>query len=208
MVHQPGIDCQNISLTRMPLGKRLRLIVVWMFYCGIVGVFLWTLCLFIAIPAFLRFEPEAIAVSDAPVVFTQQTGLPWPATASKIAIGDNHGGFHGDGELYMTFEVDRTTLTTWLAGPAPWGQGTWKQEPIPPDIALRASFGTTRAQLVSTNGGPPEYRGNSQLISLFGSPDNRYAASERCCQSIPWHNGSLLVIDSKHNRVWLSVWDF
>ena len=46
MVHQPDTDCQNISLTRMPLGKRLRLIVVWMFYCGIVGVFLWTLCLF------------------------------------------------------------------------------------------------------------------------------------------------------------------
>lgn len=94
-----------------------------------------------------------------------------------------------------------------MAGrPAPW-TGEWKRGPIPEEIGFHGRFGGSGISYGSTNG-KWSYSGNKKLIQLLSSKQVWHAESDRCSGTMEWHNGNLLIIDPKTNKVWLSVWDW
>ncbi len=138
--------------------------------------------------------------------FRFYTGLWWPSNARVIARGDDHGGFHGDGEFYVVFETDEQTIQKWLSGSAPWGQ-EWEQGPVPGEIGFHCSFGTLGASWSTVNG-ESRYRGDEELVRLFSSNQTWYAARERGSSSLRWHNGDLFIVDPQAKTVWFCVWDW
>ncbi len=139
--------------------------------------------------------------------FADSTGLAWPPNGSLVRSVDSHGGFLGDGEFYVVFDADEATIQKWLEGPAPWG-GNWRHGPIPGEAGIHCSFGTSGVSWGGVVGKPSSYSGDKELVDLLSSTSVIFAARERCCASLPWHNGNLLIIDPGSRRVWLSVWDF
>lgn len=162
----------------------------------------------IAFRSFFSIDRGKTLVEEPSLSFTQITGLPWPTAASIVSTGDTHGRFQGDGELHIVFDIDRETLEKWLAGPSPWGQSEWKRGPVPPEIGYHCSFGSQGVAMVSIDDGPYQYAGDPKLERVLDSTENWYAVRERGSGTIRWHNGNLLMIDMKENRVWLSAWDF
>jgi hypothetical protein len=140
--------------------------------------------------------------------FTRATGLAWPQGAKVVSVGDDHGGMMGDGEFHVVFDTDEATLKKWLASPCPWQPRKWQRGPVPTEIGFHCRFGTDGVAAIRIDGGPSKYVGDRELEQLLRSQTIWYAAKERCCESLRWHNGHLLVIDCATNRVWLSVWDF
>jgi hypothetical protein len=134
---------------------------------------------------------EGRVVEDPASEFTEYTGFVWPDSANLVVVGDDHGGFHGDGEFYLVFDVERDTLEKWLSVNPPWGDPEWQEGAVPNDIAGHCSFG-----------------GNSTHSTALSSPDNIYCAQDFKISSIPWHNGRVLAINTKTERVYLSWWDF
>ena len=148
------------------------------------------------------------SVNDPGGDFTTHTGLTFPEFAKVLSVDDTHGGFHGDGEFHLVFEIDEETLNRWLQTPPPWEAGEWQSGPVPHEIGFHCGFGTSGVGYASINNGPTEYIGDSELKCLLSSSEIWYIAKERGSSSIAWHNGSLLILDPKSNEVWLSVWDF
>jgi hypothetical protein len=191
-------------------GRRIRSAIVVLFYVAVAGIF--------ALPIFIcggaaifgvsiPWRPREV-VSDPAGEFTRFTGLDWPSTASIISVDDDHGGWNGDGEFHLIFHADRATLDRWLAKSPPWEQAEWKPGPVPTKIGYHCAFGSSGVTSVTVDGGPSEYSGDPELERVLGSNQVFYAAKERCCESLRWHNGNLLLIDLASNRVWLSIWDF
>ena len=138
--------------------------------------------------------------------FEEYTQLDWPEKAEVISVGDTHGGFNGDGEFYLVFKTDKTTITKYLNGLAAF-EKSWQLGPITKNIGFQPQFGTGGIDISRINNGPEEYSGDPQHIDVVLSDEVYFSAKERCCESIRWHNGSLLIIDPRLNKVWLSVWD-
>ncbi len=141
------------------------------------------------------------AISDS-AQFLFNTGIRVPVGAKVITTGNSHGGFHNDGEFYLVFDVPTLTIENWLSEPPPWGNPSWLKGPIPGSVGYHVSFGTDGVAADATSS---MYSGNKQLVSLLSSQDIWYAARER---SPAWHNGDLLIIDPKANRIWYAEWDF
>ncbi len=164
------------------------------------GVGLFALLPFARFALVARIESELVprrfreVVADPGADFTKLTGLPWPGAARVVLVGDDHGGFHGDGEFYLVFDVDRETIGGWLSGRPPWNAEAWRSGPVPSDVAGHCWFG----------GGP----GSRANDGVFKDEKMRYVATSRGPASMPWHNGNLIVIDAKHSRILLSSWDF
>ena len=146
-------------------------------------------------------------LDDPAAAFTQRTGLPWPESASIVSASDDHAGF-GEGELHIIFDVQPADFARLLNGPSPWGKSEWQRGPVPPEIGFHCHFGTSGVAMTQAGNKPAEYSGDPKLVNLLGSHDVLYDANERCCESLRWHNGSLLVMDPATHRVWLSIWDW
>lgn len=192
------------------LSRRLRSTVNVLFSVAVAVVFALPV-IFVVDMALFETEPADQSVLTKPpeALFSQYTGLEWPATATIVSTGDGHRGmFNNEGEFHLVFDTDLATLDEWLAEPPPWQQSQWKRGPVPTEIGFHCNFGSDGVAAVSDEGKTSEYSGDPQLVQLLGSNRIWYAAHERCCKSLRWHNGSLLVIDLKNNRGWLSVWDF
>ncbi|HUE15631.1 MAG TPA: hypothetical protein VMR25_15800 [Planctomycetaceae bacterium] len=132
-------------------------------------------------------------VKDPAVEFTEYTKLQWPGSAVVVTVGDDHGGWHGDGEFRLVFDADKDTLVRWLAQKPPWGDAEWKSGPVPDDIAGHC--------FVALSNGPDHRQG-------LADSHVRYCAHDFKLSNIPWHNGKLLAIDPNAGRVYLSWWDF
>lgn len=145
-------------------------------------------------------------ISDPGFRFWRHTGLEFPAEARILHEGDSHGGFHGDGEYYLAFEVDAAIIQKWLASRAPWGD--WQRGPVPGEIGYHCGFGGSGVSWGGPLNGPQTYSGDEQLVKLFSSDRVWYSARERGDSRLRWHNGNLIVIDVRSRRIWLSVWDF
>jgi len=160
-------------------------------------------CLFLAICVMLQFVvlpleifqtgPFRTTVKDPAAEFTEYTRLRWPESAVVVTVGDDHRGWHGDGEFRLVFDADKETLSQLLAQKPPWGDAEWKSGPVPDEIAGHCFLGLS-------NGA--DYR--------QGLADRhvRYCAHDFKLSTIPWHNGKLLAIDPNAGRVFLSWWDF
>ena len=129
-------------------------------------------------------------VDDPSADFTEKTGLPWPSSGNLIKADDTHGGFHGDGDFYLVFSVDKETFSRWKSQKPPWGASRWERGPVPSEIASRCMFGDAKGWCAPA------------------STDLFYVARARGPESMRWHNGDLLVLDPEGRVVWLYVWDF
>lgn len=140
-------------------------------------------------------------------VFTTETGIEIGDDWQLIASGDDHGGFVGDGETYFVFSVPTADIENLLASPALWSND-WLHGPVDHAIGYHCGFGIGGVGYSSSSNGTKEYSGHQRLASLLSSTQIRYDAKERCCESLRWHNGHLLIVDPENGKIWLSVWDF
>lgn len=141
-------------------------------------------------------------------VFERETGLEWPADATIVSVGDDHGGFMGDGEFHVVLRVEDSTISRLLQLQPASSLSNWQEGPVPTEIGFHCSFGTAGVSATSRGGGPMRYTGDPELEDVLRSNAIMYSAHERCCDTIPWHNGTLLIVDPSSNKVWLSIWDF
>jgi hypothetical protein len=141
-------------------------------------------------------------------VFERVTGLDWPPNATVLSSGDDHGGFMGDGEFHVVLSVDDETVAELLRSRPATPLSNWQAGPVPTEIGFHCNFGTKGVSAMSIDGGPAHYSGDPELEDVLGSNAIMYTAHERCCDTIEWHNGTLMVVDPRHNKVWLSIWDF
>mgnify|MGYP000922310228 CR=1 FL=1 len=132
-------------------------------------------------------------VEDPAGEFTACTQITFPSSAKIIAVGDTHGGFHGDGEFYLVFDADESEIAGWLDQPPPWNQPAWLTGPVPYEISGHCLADATSSE---------------SARNLFKATITRYIAEDFQQASIPWHNGHLLAIDIESGRVILSWWDF
>lgn len=149
------------------------------------------------------------SISSSPQrAFESETGLKWPSGAVIVSSGANHDGFHGDGELHVVFDLAQSEIDYLLATQPRSPMSRWQSGPVPTEIGFHCSFGTDGVGAMSVDDGQAEYFGDGELERLLGSSEILYSAHERCCDSLRWHNGTLLVVDPRNRRVWLSIWDF
>ena len=143
-------------------------------------------------------------------VFERATGYRWPSNANIISTGNT--GLVTDGEFHVVFSVDETTISQWLRVQPAAPVSNWQSGPVPTEIGFHCAFGSERG-LYLTRDNPNEkmhYAGDPELVDLVSSDEIVYCAHERRygANPIPWHNGTLLIVDPRTNKVWLSIWDF
>ncbi len=102
-------------------------------------------------------------------VFERETGLDWPANATVISSGDDHGGFMGDGEFHVVLDVDDATVAKLLRMQPVSPLSNWQLGPVPTEIGFHCNFGTNGVSAVSNNGGPTHYSGDLELADVLGS---------------------------------------
>ena len=134
--------------------------------------------------------------------FEKVTGLSCPASTQPVLSEDTHGGFHGDGKLYIALRAKQEVVEGWLADRPPWDAQQWRRGPVPIEIGIHCSLPGRRIWSISG-----KYEGDQQSRELLESEHVWYAAKDRGPSSIRWHNGSLLLIDTKSDTAWLFVWD-
>ena len=132
--------------------------------------------------------PFRDSIPDPIAEFSEITSLTVPATATIVASGDTHGGFHGDGELFIVLDVGPDVIQKWLDSPPPWGHTAWQSGPVPDEI-LGHCLDLPR-ETIPTSG--------AKYI----------VAKDHQVSSIAWHNGQLLILYLEQGRAILSDWDF
>jgi len=162
----------------------------------------------IAILSFVGAVAYFVVPPNARMSFQRETGLDWPSGATIVSVGDTHGGFLGDGEFHVILDVDDSAINQLLKTLPKAPLSKWTPGPVPGIIGVHCRFGTDGVSVGSHNDEPEHYVGDPELVSMFGSPDVMYSAQEYCCESLPWHNGTLIVVDPTAKRIWLSIWDF
>ena len=140
-------------------------------------------------------------------VFTEETGIEIRSNWKLISSGDSHGGMMGDGETHFVFRVPQPDIEQLLNSSPPWS-AAWLTGPVEHEIGFHCNFGTSGVSWQSASDSPEKYSGNPGLVSVLSASQTRYDAKERCCESLRWHNGHLLVIDPLKCEIWFSKWDF
>lgn len=156
----------------------------------------------------ILFPQRSSVVASPAETFRELTEIQFGDAWEVVATGESHGGMVGDGETFIILQLPEEGITALLESKPPWSADSWLHGPVPPVIGFHCGFGTDGVGTGSSNGGAPQYFGNKELVDLFSSPDVFYAAKERCCDNLRWHNGHLIIVDPREKKVWLSVWDF
>lgn len=149
-------------------------------------------------------------LEEAKAEFTHETGLSWPESAKVVSFGDDHGIVYmsSEGEYHIVFDAEPETidklLNSELTAPDPeWQFSEWQSGPVDPKISSHCGFDAIATYSTHAWSSIDE----QEVEELFDRKDIMYTASERCCDTIEWHNGTLLIVDPVKNRVWLSSWD-
>jgi hypothetical protein len=136
--------------------------------------------IFLDIPFDRSVNTDLRTVRDPHGEFSRIAGIPLPTSAIQIVATDDHGGFHGDGTFELTARISRIESQQLLSHSAPW-TSEWVEYSQLHEKAQR--------------------RISQNHIA-------RYAARERCCESIEWHNGDILAIDPADGTLHLISWDY
>lgn len=141
--------------------------------------------------------------------FARITGIPWQPDFTLVKHRDDHRGLLGDGEFAVVAVVPPTTVASLLAAAPPWGV-KWNTGPVDGEIGFHCSFIYSDAPGVEGDGtGAAWYVGGAEEVrAVLSSRDTMWCAMQRGHESMPWHNGNLLIVEPASNRLWLSVWDF
>ncbi len=120
----------------------------------------------------------------AKAVVHRLTGIELSEQSRVDLAVDDHGGLLGDGTLQISIslapgEAQAITQTRTLVGP--WQFGFVPQQ----DRAFRHAE-----------------------PSALSAKAAWFAAEERCCEDLRWHNGSVLAVSHDDSRLFLGVWDY
>jgi hypothetical protein len=138
------------------------------------------LVIYLDIPFDRSVNSDLRTVRDPHREFSRIAGIPLPTSAIQIVATDDHGGFHGDGTFELSARIARGESQRLLSQSAPWNS-EWVEYSQLHEKAQRR---------ISQN------------------QNARYAARERCCESIEWHNGEILAIDPTDGTLHLVSWDY
>lgn len=141
-------------------------------------------------------------------VFERATGFRWPSNAIVISSGGD--GLVTDGEFHVVFSVDEATISQWRRVQPVTPLSQWQSGPVPTEIGAHCAFGKKYAAYLTRHESNEEvhYAGDPELVDLLSSDKIMYSAHDERYGSIPWHNGRLLILDNRTNKVWLSIWNF
>ena len=137
--------------------------------------------------------------------FVRITGLEPPAHAKVIAYA--YDDWIMDWEYYLAFETDHETIDRWLSVAPPLEVETWTRGPVPFE-ALKPSFGMESVMQWHDGNNLMRYDGDDRLVRLLTSDQVWYAAVDRCCDGMRFHDGSLVVLDPELDRVWVASWGY
>jgi len=164
--------------------------------------FIWFLCVW-------PMYGPSITKEKAMERFERQTGISIADEMAILGFKNDHRGMNGDGEFGMVVTMSPARIATILRGPPPFGK-SWCRGPVTGEIGCHCAFIYAESPGVETaRNTPPQYFGGSPEVSaLLSSKDVVYCAQSRGPVSIPWHNGTLLVVRPSDGTLWLSEWDF
>jgi hypothetical protein len=192
--------------------------VYWNFGKGLMALTVGILVILVILST-VRYAFEKFFESNAPKRFRSQvfspieefekvTGLTTIPSSTQIIIAeDTHGGLQGDGTICIALKVKHDVLGGWTNNLPPWSVDIWGRGPVPSEIGVNCSMQSRPLWTISDSKGAKKYGGDQQLRELLESQDIWYVAKNRGPSTIPWHNGNLLVIDTKTDTAWLFVWD-
>ena len=205
-VHQRTPGCRPVMASVSWQTFPVRYMKVSTGYGGVLRISLGIFAVAMAF-AFLTsgFSPTKPKKPDTSI-FTAETGVAVGKNWELLSSGNDHGGMMGDGETFFVFRLPQADVAEILNSPPPWSDD-WQTGPVEHEIGFHCNFGTSGVSWHSS-AGVDEYLGDPTLKSVLSSGQIRYDAKERCCDSLRWHNGHLLVIDPENSQVWLSIWDF
>lgn len=148
-----------------------------------------------------RSRPEG----PANAIFARITGLSYTNISSNIGFKYERRGFTGDGEIGLGARITEEAMRTLIASAPPFG-GSWEKGPVNGKIGYHCAFIYSKApcygNILGYDGGSPE------AVAILSSTNNLYCAISRGPESMPWHNGTLLVLSPSDSTVWISMWDF
>ena len=144
---------------------------------------IFSLCLlviYLAIPFDRSTNTDQRIVKDPSGDFFDIVGFPLPTSAANIFASDDHGGFHGDGTFQLIAQISIGDIQQLLSGPAPWNTDWVEYSQLHEKAQGQVSRNLTA----------------------------RFAARERCCDTLEWHNGDILAIDPTNGTLTLISWDY
>ena len=151
-----------------------------------------------------RSQPEG----HANAIFARITGISYTNISSIIGFKYESRGFTGDGEIGLGARITEEAMRILMATPPPFG-GTWEKGPVNGKIGYHCAFIYSKSPSYGTILGKGEYSGGSpEAVAILSSTNNFYCAISRGPESMPWHNGTLLVLSPSDSTVWISMWDF
>ena len=151
-----------------------------------------------------RSQPEG----PANAIFARITGISYTNISSVIGFKYEHRGFTGDGEIGLGARIAEDTMQTLITSNPPFG-GKWEKGPVNGKIGYHCAFIYSKSPSYGTILGVGEYNGGSpEAVAILSSTQNLYCAISRGPESMPWHNGTLLVLRPSDSTVWISMWDF
>lgn len=164
--------------------------------------FIWFLCVW-------PMYGPSITKEKAMGRFERQTGISIADEMAILGFKNDHGSMNGDGEFGMVVTMPPVRIATILRGPPPFGK-SWRNGPVAGEIGCHCAFIYAESPgAETTQNTPPQYFGGSPEVgALLSSTDVIYCAQSRGPASIPWNNGTLLVVRPSDGTLWLSEWDF
>ena len=151
-----------------------------------------------------RSQPEG----PANAIFARITGISYTNISSVVGFKYEHRGFTGDGEIGLGACITEEAMRTLIAAAPPFG-GTWEKGPVNGKIGYHCAFIYSKAPSYGGITGEERYSGGSpEAVAILSSTNNLYCAIRRGPESMPWHNGTLLVLSPIDATAWISIWDF
>jgi len=127
--------------------------------------------------------------------FKRVTGV--VITNENQMIGFKNDVDWGGGEIGICVKLSEKEIQEIITAPPPLGT-EWKNGPVYPNIPFICYFTYTNS-----------YRGTptpSEAIELVNSSNTLYCAKLKGPQKMPWHSGTLIIVDPINLKIWLSSW--
>jgi hypothetical protein len=196
-----------MPIFKTSLGKALgAAVIAWVFSHVIVA----GVAMVAAIMAFTVSweERPQMMESQAKSIFTQVTGISITNDNSIIGFKDSHQGFIGDGEFGIGVRISESTMQMLMSNSPPLN-GEWAKGPVEGEIGFHCAFIYTDSPGYGGIDGEKKYIGGSaEARDILSSTNVLYCAKDRGPKSIPWHNGTLLVLSPSNSTLWISKWDW